>query len=52
MAIWKLSGKDFWDIERGPQVRDFGDEAVVIGVQSPLTMSGVGTIRIQFLRTV
>jgi hypothetical protein len=30
----------FWDIERGPQVRDFGDEAVVIGVQSLLTMSG------------
>jgi hypothetical protein len=29
-------------------VRDFGNEAVVIGVQSLLTMSGVGTIRIQF----
>jgi hypothetical protein len=29
-------------------VRDFGNEAVVIGVQSLLTMSGVGAIPIQF----
>lgn len=30
------------DIERGLQVRDFGNEAVVIGLQSLLTISGSG----------
>jgi ketosteroid isomerase-like protein len=41
------SGEFQWQVFRKTdlQVRDFGNEAVVIGVQSLLTMSGVGTIR-------